>query len=411
MKYLCIFSGISVLVSLINPNTYKAFLYIFITHSSQTLYASLAEYKAPYSIDSFTLYPELIYSFWVYFFISIVLIIIFIKQRNISPLLLLIFSIIPPLIGLKYIPVFAIVATAMFRHVPVNITSRISTKTGSVINTLLIVSFLVLIFIANPLKNTGIYKIDNDPFHPVNASEFLIKNNISGNIFCSYNTSAYLLLRLFPQSKIYSDARYISEERVKTTYKIQGEFDSFKENIENINRLIPGNIGTIRVDFTDAQAKKVENTQQSPDNFTRNQSWKELLDEIGADIIIYEAVNYYSGTIYPFIFKLIQEESWKLIYSDGTVLIFVRDKEKFKDIIAQYNLPKTTVYNEIFKESRICLNKNISYFYSSAALALLLKGAAHDNTLYFIEKALSLDPHNIYAVYCNTLYVLMTRKQ
>ena len=410
-RYLLFFCVISLLVSLVNPNTYKAFMYVFVTHS-QNLFANIDEYQSPLNLKTVIIHTKMILSFWSYVFVAMILIVILIKRRDINPILVLLFAVTPTLFSIRYIPLFAIVATATIRHIPINVKFRVSPKMNSIMNTVIIMFLAVLIFVANPFKDRSIYKLNDSSFYPVSASEFLIRNKISGNIFSSYNKSAFLIFTLFPESKVYSDSRFINEERIKKSLRIQGEFDSIDEKLENINRLIPKNIGTIKINFVEPEKKQVNReAPQSQNNFTDNKSWKDLLDDTGAEIIVHEAVNYYTGNIYPLIFKLIDEDSWKLIYSDGNVLIFVRDKEKFKDIIAQYKLPKTTVYNEIIKESRYFLNRNISNYYSSAALALLLKGIAHDKTLYLIEKSLSLDPHNIYAEYCNALYVLMTHKQ
>jgi len=400
---------ISVLFSLVNPNTYKAFLYVFITHSKD-LFANIQEYQTPYAITKSNP-SKMIYSFWLYLFVSLIMMVIFIKRRDFSPFFLLLFSAIPPLISIRYIPLFSIVATSTFGYIPIRTRPETSFKWRYGIGVLILAIFLfsLLIFSSNPFKDENIYKFKDSASYPVTATDFLIRNEISGNIFCSYNKSAFILFRLFPASRVYSDSRFISEKRIKKSLKISGEFDSAEERFENINRLLPKNIGTISISVGEKNIHN--NILKEQDNTTYNRSWKDLLDDINAEIIIHEAVNLYTGNIYPIIFKLVREDMWKLIYADGNVLIFVKDIQKFREVITRYNEPKSLIYDEIVMEGLRGVDQKISGYYSSVALALLLKGVANSDTNYFIENALSIDSRNITAHYCKALHVLMNQKK
>ena len=410
-RHLLIFFIISVLVSLINPNTYQAFLYVFVTHS-QNLFANIDEYRSPLNLMTARIHPKIIYSFWAYLVVAAILIIIFLKSRIIFPILILLFAILPTLFSIRYIPLFAIVAVTTFRYVPVSGISKISLKVSTFMNFSIIILLGVLIFFSHSFKNNAIFRMGEFYHYPVRAADFLIKNKISGNIFSSYNKSAYLLFRLFPKSKLYSDSRYINEERIKKSAMIIGEFDSCKEGFEFMNKLIPENIGTIRIEEADRQKQHTNNDNpQSPNLFASEKKWKILLNDINADIIVSEAVNLYSGNIYPMVLKLVKEDTWKLIYLDGSVMIFVKDIPKFKEIIAHHSKSKILIYDEIIKECLQGTAKNISGYYSSMALAFLLKGIADKNTEFFIEKSLSLDPNNMVAIYAKIFYTLIMHKK
>jgi len=242
----------------------------------------------------------------------------------------------------------------------------------------------------------------------VQATEFLLKNRISGNIFSSYNKSGFLLFRLFPESKLYSDARFINEERIKKSSFIIGQFDSLQDRMEDINKLIPHDIGTIRITLVD---KQKPNTVDNALLLHDYENWKASLDGINAEVIVHEAVNLYSGAIYPFVFKLVRDDTWKLIYLDGNVMIFVKDIPKFKGIIALYEKSKTFIYDEIIQECRLWLDSTTSQYYSNIALAFLLKGTADQNIHNLINKAIQLDPNNIFAQYSNALYLLLINKK
>jgi hypothetical protein len=170
--------------------------------------------------------------------------------------------------------------------------------------------------------------------------------------------------------------------------------------LRSVNKLLPAGIGTIQI-----SEGKEQNTGKVPGNEAK---WEKILDRINAEIIVHEAVNHFSGRVYPLVFKLARDDMWKLIYVDGTVMIFVRDEPKFRDIIARYQLSKSRIYDEILEECRRGAGGDGEGYYSSTALALLLKGIADKNTAFFIGKALSLSPNSYIGNYSKVLFLLIT---
>lgn len=407
LKFVAI-AGFSIIISLANPNTYKAFLYAF---STQSIFAEIVEYKSPYEI--LKIYPSrMVYSFWLFIPTVLIMGMIFIKKRVLLPLALILFSLTLSLMSIRYISLFAIVLTATFRYIPVDLKHSISARKVVILNLLIIVSLTLLIFITNPFKTNLIYRFNNSPVYAVQASEFLAENKIFGNIFCSYNKSAFIIYTQYPHSKIFGDSRFISEERMLTMRKIVGMLDLVTDNFESINTLIQKDLGTINLTYG-KQEDLATSEELSSVYYNKNaeKNWKDLLDETHTEIIVHEAINEYGGDIYPFIFKLIREDIWKLVYADGNVMIFVKDIDKFQDIIRKFALPKSTIYDEIIRESLERTGKNNAKDYSNIALALLLKGKADKATYFFIETALSLEPENLIANYSLALYKLMTNKK
>lgn len=399
---------IAILFSMANPNMYKAFFYAFTTHSKD-LFSGIYEYQSPFQLMKSSLSP-LLYGFLLFIIASIVMIVIFIKRRDVTPLLLLVFSVIPAMVSIRYIAFLFIVSTAMFRYIPLEIRAELATKMRLAIHLVLLIASSALMLIINPLKDNNMYKFSNNIIYAVSASDFLLGNRISGNIFSSYNKSSYLLFRLFPESRLYSDSRFLSSERIRTSSIIEGDYTTVIEVLNIINKLVPKQIGTIEISSQgNGATPEVANSTELPSRniSPRSLNWENSLDTIKADIIVHEAVNMYSGHVYPFIFNLIQDESWKLIYADGNVLIFVRDIQKYKNIIIKYNKPKSAIYDEIITESMA--DKDTPGYYSSTALAMLLRGSANENTYALIEKALARDPGNVLAHYANALYLLMDK--
>lgn len=409
--HLILICAFAVLFSMANPNIYKVFS-VALTPHFKDIYSTIQEYKSPFQIMK-SEPSRIVYGFLIYIFASAIMILIFIKRRDFTALLLLLFSIVPALVSMRYIPLFFIVATAMFRHIPVSAKPRMALNIRSGLHIVLIMASLPLMLYYNPLMNKNIFKFNDSDFYAVSASDFLIKNGISGNIFASYNKAAFLLFRLFPESRLYSDSRCLSETRIRISNDIDGVGEPVTETLEAINRLLPENIGTIKV--TEALPSPTDagdgNASRSRDNLVKSLTWNEALDNIKADIIVHEAVNKYSGGIYPLIFKLIRDDSWRLIYADGNVMIFLRDIKKYSKIIIKHNKHKSLIYDEIIMES--LKNKESQRFYSTVSLALLLKGFADKKTNTIIDMALARNPKDDLAHYCKTIYILMdhARKQ
>ncbi len=399
MQFFSIICIASIALSLINPNTYKAFMYAFTTHS-QNLFSQIQEYQSPFIILK-TPPSEMLIRYWAFVLITVILLIIFIIQRNIRPVLLIIFSISLSLMSIRYIPLFEIVATAMFKYIPFKPKKRMSPGANYAVMVITLIILSALLFYSHPFKGRSHYQYADSTAYAVTASDFLLDNKIKGNIFASYNKSSFLLFKLFPRSRVYSDSRFISVERYNKSLKFAGEFDSITSRLNEISNLIPKGIGTITL----------KDEGQDYDSAAEHARWRKMLEEMKVEIIVHEALNFFTGDISPIIFKLIQEDSWKLIHTDGNVMIFIKNTDKYKEIISKFNKPKSMVYDEIIEEGLKGLEMNIYGYYTSISLALLLKGIATDDTLYYIEKALSMAPRDTMTNYCKALHMLMTQKQ
>jgi hypothetical protein len=397
---------ISVLVSLINPNTYEAFVYTFMSHmpgySVHKLSQTVEEYKSPYSLIA--VHPALTYGFFVCVACAFVMAIIFIRRRQLTPLLLLLFAITPALIASRYIPLFLIVAVPLLAYIP---RARLPEpplrfKIGTRVAMIAFFSFLAIY--GNPFRSRDILRFNDNYHYPVRAANFLLKNNIKGNVFASYNTAAFILFRCYPGSRIFFDSRFVDAARLARGLEIEGVFDSPSTELATISKLVPAGLGNLKITVSGG-GKKTGGVEGDGDR------WKKLLNKINADIIVHEAVNHFSGVTYPLVLKLVRDDMWKLVYADGTVMIFVRNEPRFRDTIDRYQLPKSRIYDEILVE---CLNGAGGHrggHYSSIALALLLKGIADKHTSFFLDKALSLSPSDIVADYSKALFLLMKQEK
>lgn len=390
---------LSCAVSLLNPNTYHAFDYAFVGHSNK-LFSFIREYQTPFAY--LKLDPSrMIYAFFSFLPAVVVLVLYFIKNRVIVPALLLLLTLSLTFVGIRYIALFAIVSISVLRYVPMTLDGKLLPRTRTLINLCLILLFgLSSGFMANKVRDPRFSVLETNLDFPVGATAFLLENNIRGNIFSSYDKSSYLLFKLFPGSRLYADSRYISEHRIGTMLAIVGANDTEKDWTESMNKLLPPNTGSIRTS-TSTPGKR-EMTIPLPDS-----AWDTLLNDINAEIIVHEALDG-SGLVLPFIWKLMVKDDWKLVYLDGSLLVFVRDSDKYREIISKFNRPKTLVYDEIIMESLPYLGKKNPHYAVNVALAQLLKGQTDDNTKRLIEIALQSDPNNFYAHYAAALHALLT---
>jgi tetratricopeptide (TPR) repeat protein len=82
--------------------------------------------------------------------------------------------------------------------------------------------------------NSGLSGIDYRKY-PQKAADFILENNIQGNIFNDFNSGAYLIYRFYPQRKVFIDGRtevYGCEFFKEYSDFIEGDASSFKD-IEN----------------------------------------------------------------------------------------------------------------------------------------------------------------------------------
>ena len=93
----------------------------------------------------------------------------------------------------------------------------------------------------------------------------------------------------------------------------------------------------------------------------------ELAGRIGAEIIVHESVNQFSGKISILILKLLADPDWYLVYGDGTALVFVKNVQKFQNIITKISLPKEQIFNQILVEANSKIqNGETPEFHASA---------------------------------------------
>jgi len=283
-------TGAAILLSFINPNTYKIFVYsIYIQPTIRTL--KISEWQ---SIISFWRQTEIFV-----FLVQMVLADVFLawyfflrkKSNDLIAGGLIIGISILPFISLRHYAFWPLIAIAPLALAASDILkrtiNRISSRQSAIILSLLGLILLgtrAVTFPRSPL---------NKSLLPVQAADFIETNHLQGPFFNLYNEGGYLIWRFWPKERVFIDGR----SEVYTQKQIEEIFT------------IVGNL----------------------------QDWDKLINEkyhINYFILAYSPEPL-TKSIRPLVLRLM-EDDWPLIYWDDAVIIFVRNCPKTQTLIEKY---------------------------------------------------------------------------
>lgn len=390
----------AVLLSYVNPAFNEQILTTIESHTSQDyvnmIYGTNREYISPVremSVDYGNRQATILY-FCLFGFVSIISLLNVARTRSadITVFALLVFSSIASLTAVRYIPFFIATALPLSRHYSFFEDSALPNKfKKNYLAYILLATFYVFSIIYGLKDHSRILSYDRS-YYPEDAATFLLENRIESNIFNQFNKGSYLLWRLYPHYRLFNDTRFISLDAVKDTDMIANavEYSGQPFNISMamaLSDLVPDNFG--RLDIASESSVAPQNVLPA---------WKKLLKHYNIDLIVHEACNQFTKEIYPLTLRLLKDDEWTLIYLDGKMLIFVRNKEKYSGIIKKYKIQKELIYDEIIFETEYLVSKGptISAPYSSIAFAFLMKGE-DEIAKKMIDAALALNDNDLMA--------------
>jgi hypothetical protein len=196
------------------------------------------------------------------------------------------------------------------------------------------------IFISTALYAGGVLDIDKISFAkaekfsvPKRAADFLMTNNIKGNMFNDMGFGGYLIWRLYPQKQVFIDTRQLNYTLVK-------EYEWITYSRESImNTDLP-------------KGKKP--------------LWERLLDHYKIDLVVLDTVDV-MGSTKPVLFTLLRSDHWVPVYCDIISVIFLRENKTNEDIIKEYRIDKEFVYNSVIArltQLAMLNRKNPQYLFS-----------------------------------------------
>jgi hypothetical protein len=358
LRTLFLLSCMSIFASLINPNSYKTFLFPFVFERS--LFATVEEYHRP------MLYEY--HAYWFMLALVLIFIVFSIKKRrlDLSELCLLIIVTIPSLKSIRYIIFFAL-GSGVFLAYAISCVHTQFKEWGPIKNILTrpmfqkgLLSFLVAIlsisiYIAIAISS-NVLKFDmRENRYPSGAVAFIKENTIPGAMFNLYNWGGYLIWHLYPDYRVFIDGRCLNE----TAFF---HYNQILKAAEGSDSQIP--------------------------------LWKKLLNAYGVDFIITHAVSP-SGKIINLVDNLYIHDEWKLVYADGKSMVFLRNVPENYTLINRYELPKEKIYDEIIDECKQGIKDSSATkgYYETLGYMYMKKNRLKD-ALHMFQKYLTIDPHD-----------------
>jgi hypothetical protein len=299
-KWLGLIIIICLVVSLVNPYGYHILRFPFQLMSSTFIMNNVSEFV------SSPLYRFAPFTIFLYLMIG-VFAVSKLRMNLIEVLLIVLFTHLA-FYSVRFVPLFAFISApillkrldnlfdnnrftifTLIKNVAHKITSIDSSAKGFLWP--VIVFSLVCIFWLNGAKK---YSFD-DKTKPVQASEFLKTERLSGNMFNHREFGDYLIYALWPQYRVFADGRsdMYGEERLKAYFKVE--------------RIEPG--------------------------------WREILNQYEINWIIHES-NSMLSTV------LLEKKDWALIYTDNVANIFMRNTPGNRYIINKYKSIIETVISK-----------------------------------------------------------------
>lgn len=409
---LLIFVFISILFSYLNPILNEQIITTIESHTdARWLYKEVREYMPP--IKEMSVYFGSRISAIIFFFIfglvssTFMLNAVRTKSIDVTALVLIIFSSISAFTAIRYIPFFLAVAlpvTANYKFFENSLFLKKLKNSASV--SILAIVFFAFAIMYGLRDYKSIFSIDSSKY-PVKVTNFLLSNKIDANIFNHFNKGSYLLWQLYPHYRVFNDTRFISLEAVHDTDAIEYTLEDYSQPINSavINALsafVPKELGKISIS-TPEYTLKTENIKPL---------WKKLLDQYNINLIVHEACVPYTKDLYPLVLRLLKDDEWVLIYLDGTMLVFVRNTEKYSGLIKKFKLPKELIYDEIIFEALPFVKRRVpsSPPYSSLGFAYMMIGS-NESAKIMIDAALALDKNDFVAHFCNAYLALRLHAQ
>ncbi len=317
-------SLISVLTTFVNPNGWQAILISFnIPFKYKAIHTNITEYFSPFYLYRNKIHPP-DYLYLLLVILSTAIIILRNRKMRISHLMILAAFCLMSLSALRMVVYFILAGSLIIaretdlwakgiagRHMP-----ELRAKG---LSALLIVGCFVsaILYFSNKTPLSG-FRIADSVTAPVKAADFIEKNRISGNMFNDYSYGGYLAWRLYPGHKTFIDSRTL-----------------------NIN---------VRKEYEWIVGAQEMDSRTEDGAPTKKQLWELLLRHYNINIIILKVTDPFYQ-IHPLIFKLIEGQGWRPVYSDHESVIFLRNNESNERAIEQYGLPAEEVFNTIISQS------------------------------------------------------------
>jgi len=348
---------VSVLFSLINPNTYTVIPFL-VELESGAYKGMIVEAMSPVLLFRSGFYEIQFFIFFALLFVSSLFFLVKMKNLDLTDVVVFTMLAVASLSVARFIPFFAPLSILMIARYGQTLMQRVPKVFDTIMRNIEVPlnSFLIIVLILM-LINGNLFKqgIRGNKY-PEGAARFLKENRVPGNMFNPYVWGGYLIWALYPEYKVFIDGRGLIPEVF------------FQE---------------VRV--LEASQKPVEGLPE----------WKAFLNAYKINFIIAFSVGNFSGRLVPLIHALLNDPEWHLVYMDNISLVFVRDSEDNSGIIRQFSFPKEWLWNEVAVEAALKAkdSPNRGNYYETMGDAFFAK-RSYIEAREAYTKALDLKPGN-----------------
>jgi len=322
---------LSILITLLNPNTYKVFPLLLEKRAYYTR-GVVHEYLSP--LSAILRLHEYHLPYLLYLLISVVILILRFRRMEPSHILLVLMLAGLSLKGLRFMPYLLMTAPLLsgyirWREAPIE----------RVIVVLLIISWVIT------MDKGRMLRMAVDESFPKGAVEFIKRERPSGGIFNFFHWGGYLLYHL-PGYRIFIDGRVLVEDRY-------GLYESA----------------------------------------LWSRRWGDIFRRQNIDMVLIPGMSPISGEIFPLGLNLMMDNEWFLVYMDGWSLLFLRDTDENRGIIKRMAMMKARIYDQILREANALINREPRNpgFWRAKAEALLFKGDL-EGSMRCYKRVLELSP-------------------
>lgn len=261
--------------------------------------------------------------------------------------------------------------------------------------TIALLSLTVFLIFKHPPKG-DFDKLKETTVMYLKVGGFLKENRINGNILNNEVTGNFFVFDLFPQYKVFTDTRYKNYDVMLDAFKMFAGFEK-PETAEKEKYSYYKGLSDLCILKMKGEEKKDYSQEY----------WYRLLKKYEIDFIVGRATHPLRGALYPIFLKLMNDDTWKLIYMDGNSIIMINDNGKNDEILKRFRpLDKTLLYNQAVLENRFSEDE---LAYETVAFALLMKGE-YEMAERYAKDALKLNK-NLRIARASLEYINLKKKE
>jgi hypothetical protein len=302
-RRLLLVGALGLIFSFANPNTYHAIEYL--RPGPEGLQAANIEYQSTVSIfTSLSLYRVAV--FWAVLLLAALGFAASWRRPDITAIALLAGLGAASFFRSRYVPFFLVAAVPV---AAAGLSVEVLRKWARAV--VVGLAAVAALYFASRDRSTMVEPPSGgwvDRYFPEEEADFIVREGLQGRMYNNPNWGGYLMWRLAPQRKVFSDGRGLDQ---------------------------PSYLATVVID--NARGELVFGVP----------AWKRLLDTNGIQYVITPLFG--RGVLYPLVNALLRDDEWHLVFSGYNSLIFVRSSPENGRVILSRGQPKELFLDDMIE--------------------------------------------------------------